>query len=130
VAWAKSCRLPQVLIAEDDVWFSAPGALDFFLGQQPTYFDVFLGGIVWGMIKPDNTVEDFAGSTLYIAKDKFYNTILELPEDKDFDRAMAGLGKFVVCNPMVAWQQAGYSDHHHRDVNFDGVIRQHKWFTG
>jgi hypothetical protein len=130
VAWARSCRLPEVLIAEDDVWFSAGGALDYFLQQQPADFDLFLGGIIWGHIKSDNTVEDFSGSMLYLAKERFYNTILDLPEDKDYDRSMAGLGKFVVCHPMVACQQAGYSDHHGREVDFQPMIRQLKWFTG
>jgi hypothetical protein len=77
-----------------------------------------------------NTVADFSGNTLYLARESFYATILNLPEDKDFDRAMAGLGKFVVCSPMVACQHAGYSDHHDRQVNFDAVIRQNNWFTG
>lgn len=52
-----------------------------------------------------------------------------MAEDKDMDRAMAGLGKFVVCNPMVACQQSGFSDHHNRNVNFDAFIRQNNRFT-
>jgi hypothetical protein len=130
VAWAKYQGLPQIVIAEDDIWFSAPGALDYFLDHQPADFDLFLGGIIWGDIKSDNTVADFSGNTLYVARESFYDTILNLPEDKDIDRAMAGLGKFVVCSPMVACQQAGYSDHHDRQVNFDMTIRQNNWFTG
>jgi hypothetical protein len=130
VAWAKQQHLPQVVVAEDDIWFSAPGALNYFLDHQPTDFDLFLGGIIWGDIKSDNTVADFSGNTLYVAKERFYDTILNLAEDKDMDRAMAGLGKFVVCNPMVACQQSGFSDHHNRHVNFDAVIRQNNWFTG
>jgi hypothetical protein len=130
VEWAKYQQLPYVLIAEDDIWFSAPGALDYFLIHQPADFDLYVGGIIWGDVLPDNTVSDFAGSTLYIASDRFYDAILDLPEDKDYDRAMAGLGKFVVCCPMVAFQHTGYSDNHQRDCDFNPVIRQNKWFTG
>jgi hypothetical protein len=119
IAWAKSRRLPTVLVAEDDIAFSTPGALAYFLKHQPADFDLFLGGIIWGEIKSDNTVQDFAGATLYLASERFYPTLLDLPEDKDFDRGLAGLGTFVVCNPLVACQHSGYSDHYYRVVNFN-----------
>lgn len=118
IAWSKACGFPTVLIAEDDIAFSAPGALDCFLKQQPADFDLFLGGIIWGDIKSDNTVNDFAGTTLYLASERFYPTLLDLPEDKDYDRALAGQGKFVVSNPLVASQHSGFSDHHNRVVSF------------
>ncbi len=118
IAWAKSCRLPGVLIAEDDIAFSVAGALDYFLREQPAEFDLYLGGIIWGNIGSDYTARDFAGATLYLASEQFYTTLLDLPEDCDFDRALAGRGKFVVCNPLVASQHSGYSDHYNRVVNF------------
>jgi hypothetical protein len=107
IAWAKSGGLPAVLIAEDDIAFSGPGALDYFLNEQPSDFDLYLGGIVWGDIQSDHTVDDFAGTTLYLAYQRFYPTLLDLPEDKDYDRALAGRGKFVVCSPLVASQHSG-----------------------
>jgi|HubBroStandDraft_5_1064220.scaffolds.fasta_scaffold17127_4 hypothetical protein len=118
IAWAKSGGLPAVLIAEDDIAFSGPGALDYFLNEQPSDFDLYLGGIVWGDIQSDHTVDDFAGTTLYLACQRFYPTLLDLPEDKDYDRALAGRGKFVVCSPLVASQHSGFSDHHNRLVSF------------
>lgn len=130
IAWAKANQLSSVLIAEDDVWFSALGALDYFLNQQPADFDLFLGGIIWGEIKCDHTVEDFAGAMLYLANARFYDTILTLPEDKDYDRAMAGRGKFVVCHPMVASEHVGFSDHHQRETHFRQMIPDAHWFTG
>lgn len=111
IAWAAAHGRPQVLIAEYDVLFSAVGALDYFLANIPPDFDLYLGGIIWGNVKSKDIVDDFAGPTLYLVNERFYATLLNLREDIDYDRAMAGLGRFVVCNPMVVCQLDGYSDH-------------------
>lgn len=130
IAWAVAKQLPHVLIAEDDILFSAPGALDYFLTKVPADFDLYLGGIIWGNIQRDNTVDDFSGTTLYLVNERFYPTLLRLPEDIDYDRAMAGLGKFIVCQPMIVSQQSGYSDHYERAVTFSPMADPEKWFTG
>lgn len=130
IAWAAAHGCPQVLIAEDDVLFSAAGALDYFLANVPPDFDLYLGGIIWGNVKSDDVVDDFAGPTLYLVNERFYATLLNLREDIDYDRAMAGLGRFVVCNPMVVCQQDGYSDHYDRPVRFSPLTDPGKWFIG
>lgn len=128
VSWAKQNKLEEVWIAEDDIEFSAPGAFDYFVSQKPDDFDIYLGGIIWGTIQEDHTVKDFAGATLYVASDRFYDTILNLPEDRDFDRAMAGMGKFIICEPMVACQHDGYSDNSRENMDFGPCRRRAKWF--
>lgn len=59
----------------------------------------------------------------------FYDRILNLADDSDFDRMMAGLGRFVVCNPMVACQHDGFSDNTHRHVNFNSIRKRGNWFS-
>lgn len=54
--------------------------------------------------------------------------ILNLPEDKDYDRAMAGPGKYIVCDPLVASQCNGYSDNQRRYIDFGPSVRRMKWF--
>lgn len=117
VSWALDRSLPEILIAEDDLRFTAKGAFQHFLRNVPMDFDLYLGGISYGRLKQDNTVDDFAGTHLYIIRKRFYQTFLSLSGENDIDRALARKGKYVVCNPMVAIQSDGYSDnaHAHRD---------------
>jgi len=66
---------------------------------------------------------------LYIAREQFYETILNLPESKDYDRQLAGLGQYLVCSPMVAFQHSGYSDNRKRHIDFTPYAQRMKWPT-
>lgn len=118
VADAKSKGLPNALIAEDDLHFTAPGAYEFFLRKIPSDYDLYLGGVIWGKIKKDNRIDDFSGTTLYLVHEKFYDELLSVPEETDFDRALAHRGNFFVCNPQVVVQHSGFSDNQKRYIHF------------
>lgn len=45
VAFAKLNHMQYVLIGEDDLHFTAPGAFNFYCDNIPQDFDLFLGGI-------------------------------------------------------------------------------------
>ena len=64
VKYAQEEKLSEILIAEDDLYFTAKGAFDYFLKNKPSDFDIYLGGIHEGKVKQDNTVADFSGTTL------------------------------------------------------------------
>jgi len=130
ISFAKEQHQAHVLVAEDDVYFTAPGAFTYFMDHMPDDFDMYLGGITWGKLMDDQTVQDFAGITLYVMHEQFYDKFLALDEEKDADRALAGLGRFVVCEPMVACQQSGYSDNQKKYLDFGPLLRAKKWFTG
>ena len=110
VRWAMESGLPEVLIAEDDVKFSGKDAFTHYLNNEPEDYDLYLGGISYGKLKLDNSVDDFAGTHFYKIRRRFYQTFLSLSGEKDIDRALAGKGKFIVCNPMIAIQSDGFSD--------------------
>jgi len=130
IEWAKREKLTEVLIAEDDLHFTALGAFDYYIKNKPLDFDIYLGGVTWGTIDPDNLVSDFSGTTLYFVHQRFYDTLLMQPENIPWDRGMAGLGKFIVCDPMIVVQHNGYSDNQKRYIDFGPLIRRRKWFTG
>lgn len=111
------------MIAEDDIKFTAPFAFNHFLKQKPREFDLYLGGIYHGTIHSENTVEDFAGLTLYIIHQTFYDTFLSAGENTDLDRELAGKGKFIVCNPFAAIQHNGYSDNKKEFINYDDCLK-------
>ena len=86
------------------------------------------GGIYFGSLNTDNSVEDFAGLTLYKIRQKFYDTFLSINEDKDLDRELSKKGKFLVCNPFVAVQHNGFSDNVKEYVNHDKHLIGKKLF--
>ncbi len=124
----KKSGIPMVLIAEDDVQFTAPGAFQYFLNTIPDDFDIYLGGIIYGTIGADEIAENFSGTTLYIVHERFYDTFLSLPEDCHIDRALGGKGKAIVCNPFVAIQHNGFSDNKKRFCEYEPYIRDRKLF--
>jgi hypothetical protein len=120
--------LEEVLIAEDDVKFTAPYAFDYFLLQKPKDFDIYLGGISYGQIDSEGVTSDFSGLHLYIIKSRFYDEFLALDETIDIDRTLAGKGKFIVCNPFVAIQHNGYSDNKQRHEDLSLYFKGRKLF--
>ena len=122
VRHAKALQLPDVLIAEDDLHFTAPGAFQYFLDNKPVDYDIYLGGITWGWIGENNEVNDFSGITLYMVNENFFDRFLSIPADKDLDRQLRHKGKFIVCNPMVVIQHDGFSDNHKRYFSFKAIL--------
>lgn len=127
VAHAQAFSQPQVMIAEDDLKFTAGHGYQYFLENLPTDFDLYLGGIMYGTIKPDKTVKRFAGLTLYVVHQRFYETFLQLPDDKHLDQALDNKGKYVVCDPMIITQYDGYSDNH-KKINEPLTLKRCRWF--
>ncbi|HXB45315.1 MAG TPA: hypothetical protein VNV85_14720 [Puia sp.] len=128
VKYAKDNNLSEILIAADDVKFTAHGAFDFFLQNKLQDFEIYLASIYHGLINADNTVADFSGLTLYIVKDKFYDIFLEAGEDEDLDRSLKNKGRFIVSNPFTAIQHNGYSDHLKKYCNYDSYLKERKLF--
>lgn len=127
VQHAKDNNLPYIIICEDDINFSDKGAFDYFISKMPTDFDLFIGVIYHGHIRPDNTVLEFSSLILYIIHSRFYDTFLSVPEKSNIDRELKLLGKFVVCNPFVCKQTGGYSDNSRSMVD---EIEQDKKYMG
>jgi hypothetical protein len=129
IQWAKDNYLPEVLIFEDDIKFLGEGAIDYYMEQKPKDYDLYLGGIYHGKIKEDNTVEKFTALHCYFVHQNFYNTFLSTNSHQHLDHALAGLGKYIVCNPMIAVQQNGYSDNEKSYQNYDQLIKNRNLYS-
>lgn len=130
IIWhAKAEGLGSIIIAEDDVKFTAPGAFEFYIKQIPEDYDLYLGGILYGNILQNNIVEDFAGTFLYTIHEKFYDRFLSIQGPGDIDRLLAGKGRFIVCNPFAAIVHNGYSDNKCRHMNYDCYTKNRKLFA-
>ncbi|MBL4651382.1 MAG: hypothetical protein JKY53_00755 [Flavobacteriales bacterium] len=128
VKWARDQNLKSVLIAEDDLKFTAKGAFEYYIKNEPEDYDLYLGGIIYGTIKGDNTVNDFSGMHLYKIKQNFYDTFLSIPENRNIDGLLENKGKYVVCNPIIAIQHNGFSDNQHKHQKYDLCIENKKIF--
>ncbi len=128
VHFAKQNKLTEILIAEDDIHFTAPGAFEYFLANKPASFDLFLASIYWGKIEANNKVCDFSGLTLYMIHNKFYDTFLTLPEEENIDRVLKNKGDFKVCHPFTAIQHAGLSDNTQAYCDYSDYISKRKLY--
>ena len=123
VQYAKENNLPEVLIAEDDLYFTADTSLIFFLSNKPFDYDIYLSSTYHGLIKGDNTIKDFSGLTFYMVSQRFYNTFLTASENMNLDRALRKKGKYIVCNPFTVIQRNGYSDNVKKFCNYDQLLK-------
>lgn len=128
VQWAKDNQFKEVCIWEDDVKFTHPTAFQYFLDKKPIEYDIYLSGIYLGDILPDSTVKSFSGLHCYIVQNKFYDTFLSLPDDEHIDRALSGLGKFVVCYPFAAIQFNGFSYNTKTDMDYDYLLEGKEFY--
>lgn len=128
VEYAKLAEWPEVAIAEDDVKFFGEGAWQFFLDNKPITYDLYLSSIYVGDIKADSTVDYFCGFGLYIVHSRFYDTYLSVDKHEHIDRAMGGLGTFVVCQPFIAEQYDGHSQNTGKDETYGNLMKNRKIF--
>lgn len=123
VRFAKQNKWPKVIIAEDDIRFTARGAWQYFLRNEPKDYDLYLCGIYTGDLKEDNTVEDFSGLTLYMVNERFYDDFLRVTIANHLDRQLARMGKYVVCNPFAAFQWTTYSENKQCVISHTHLLR-------
>jgi hypothetical protein len=133
---AQEKKLPQVIIAEDDIKFSAKDAWKYYLSQTPKEFDLYCGVIYDGEVDPETnriiSTNGMSGTnTLYTIHSKFFDFFLATDNSKHLDRELgkfATLNQYYVCNPMVCYQMGGLSDNHHRELFYDEYLRDIKLY--
>lgn len=129
VLYAKANGLKEICIGEDDMKFLGKGAFEYFVKNKPDDYDLYLANIFAGNISEDNTVDNFAGLTLYFIHERFYDKFLSSDKLKHLDRAMEDhKGKYVVCNPMVTSQHAGFSENKKAWGEYDEYLQNYKLF--
>lgn len=126
---ARDGKMDMVAVMEDDVAFTHPDAWKFFLSQIPKSFDVYLGGCYIPEFRGD-VLHSWCGMHCYIVHQRFYDRFLSLPEDEHIDRALAGLGEYHLCKPMVAIQNNGYSSNTKREEDYSPLLSGVELFKG
>lgn len=128
---AKRCRMPEIMIVEEDVMFTHPDAIDYFLENKPTEFDIYLGG-VYGLNQlaqerirfagpGAHEIHNFTGLHCYIIHSRYYDKFLAMPENSHIDD-QPGMGRFFVCYPFIALQHPGWSSNNRQTVDYNQKI--------
>lgn len=134
---AKRQRMPNIVIAEDDVKFTAPGAWKYFLEQLELNkeADLFMSMIYEGTIDENNRIVPsaigFTGMTLYSVNAKFYDVFLGVKEMNNIDRelgTLAGQYDFRVCPEFCAYQMDGFSDNKQEARTYGHLLKGRKMF--
>lgn len=118
---AKEKKYPCVLIAEDDLRFSSPNSLNYFIQNIPDSYDLFLGMIYTGIIQDGRITSGFSGLQFYSISSRFYDTFLSIPEQKHCDMWLGEnchKYEFFVSDPFICYGQSGYSDNFKKQWTF------------
>lgn len=129
VEYAMFKRYEMVCIAEDDIDFTNPNGFNFYVQNTPPSFDVYLGGAYIPDFK-NGKLYSWCGLHLYTVHQNFYETVLSVPENVHLDRALAGMGNFHLCDPMVAIQLNGYSSNTGKNENYDSLLKDKNLYNG
>lgn len=121
VRWAKANGKEYVVIAEQDLKFTAPTSWKYFLKNKPQEFDLYLA---CSYIVPV-TNNKICGFHLYIIHSKFYDKFLSVDDNVHIDTAMDSLdGNYIFCHPFPAIQRVGFSANNHAICDYNKLLRE------
>lgn len=130
VEYARLAEWLEVTIAEDDIQFTSPQSWAYYNEKKPKDFDIYLSMVYLGQPNEEGVVREFTGMTLYTVSRRFYDTFLGVDDNEHIDRALAGLGRYVVCSPFVAKQYNGWSGNTGKYEDYDHLLADRKFLLG
>lgn len=111
---AKDNNLERVFIAEDDIYWFAEGAWQYYLDNIPEQFDIYFAMIMVGEIDNRNRlISQGSGMTCYCVHNRFYDTFLAINPDSHIDREITSQWEkyeFYTPPKFVCSQIGGKSD--------------------
>ena len=129
---AKESGEKEVIIFEQDIFFTSPDSWKYFMDNKPKVFDVYLGG-TYLINKPDEwaapriKVNEWVGSHCIIISERYYDTFLSVPDNDHIDTVQKGRGEFYVCFPFIGMQRPGHSRNCDAPVNYNHTLNA-EWF--
>jgi hypothetical protein len=124
---AKDRGLKGCIIAEQDLTFTCPTAWEYFIGNKPKEFDIYLAS-TYVLPVSNNKI---CGFHLYIIHEKFYDTLLSVSNGQHIDTACCNLGgDFKFCYPFPALQRAGFSANSKTEVDYNSLLKPEDIYKG
>lgn len=135
IQYAKDMKMKMICVCEDDIKFTHPDSYKYFLKNMPEDFDMYMGLIYHGEISDTRRVMNgfSGGMTLYIVKEQFFDTFLNVSENNHIDNNLGELAwdhKYYVCNPFVCTQSGGYSFNKKQILYYDEYLRGKTLYAG
>lgn len=131
---AMDAGLPRVLIAEDDMIFTSPGAYNYFIDKIPEDYDIYLGGVYSAQYSDDGRIiNGYSGNTLMMINERFYDFILSDEKNDHLDRWLGNFAyrfKYFVCLPFVVRQMEGWSENHRKETRHESYLQKMKFYEG
>jgi hypothetical protein len=130
---AQARSLERVVIMEDDVMFTAPGAYNRFLelaDTLPGNWDLFISGSYDASRKSvpkDNLVRihPFSGLHCYMVNSRYYDKFLKTGgENLNIDKSLNGI--IYMAFPMLALQHDTFSDNVQRVTQYNRSIKNRR----
>ena len=125
---AQKENLPQCVIMEDDLAFSAPGAYNRFLEffkELPENWNVFTSGsydyqaaaATESLFENIIKLQRFSGLHCYAVNSVYYDKFLDVNVTGHFDKLLRG--NLYMTYPMLCLQHPGFSNTVNRQVNYN-----------
>lgn len=139
VRMARLAGVEEVFIVEEDVMFTSPDSVRYFLENKPNDYDLYLGGC-YGLNQlakeriekagpGAHAIHNFTGLHCYIIHSRYFDKFLSLPEDQHIDN-QPGMGQFYVCYPFIALQHPGWSANNRLKVDYNTTISENFKYHG
>lgn len=124
---AKDSGFKSVIVAEQDLTFTCPNAWDYFIGNKPEKFHLWL----WGSYITPISNNQVCGFQLYVVAEKFYDRFLSVPKNQHIDTYMNELnGDYKFCYPFPALQRSGFSANNRIEVNYNSLLKDEDIYKG
>lgn len=131
VQYAKNEGLAKITIAEDDIVWSAIGAHQYYLDNEPSEADLYLGHVYNSDIRDQRVIFGFSALTLYTVYERFYDTFLSMNPMNHLDRELGRFAhkyNYVVPPEFVCYQRDGYSDNQKKECTYGHLLEGKKLF--
>ncbi|MEO6305971.1 MAG: hypothetical protein ABIP51_22685 [Bacteroidia bacterium] len=127
IQYAKDNKMPFIRIAEDDCIFLGEGALQYYLDNEPKYYDAYFGVIYQGEVIDKRIMNGMSGVlTFFSVQSHFYNFILnEVPDDCHLDRFLGDTAfkhQYLLPPKYVCTQSGGFSDNLRREMYYHAYL--------
>lgn len=124
---AKTNKLTEVLIAEDDCMFVCDLSWEYFFKNKPHTYHCYVGGSYlidnrYEYKPPLVKVNEWVGNHFILIHESYYDIWLSSKPDGHIDTEQSGRGDFYVSFPYVALQKPSFSANNKAFVNYNSIL--------
>lgn len=126
---AKEKGLERCCIAEDDLMFPAEDGWQYFLKNEPDFYDIYSAANYISFERPTNKgvfkTKYVIGFHLYMVHSRYYDTFLNVDSKQHIDGAQKSENMYVVY-PFAALQRPGYSANNRDAMGNSAMVNYNK----